>query len=210
MADLFSQQKKTLLILNRISGGFLISYISAWQSVLNRLIGPMFDFNTYIISVLAIFFLQVNYKLPSNANFSNLVASTTSNVADLSVIPRQFFEFYGSVYNISSHVISTNVGRLLPKNVSKKSDDFSVVEKLYVSFVDFYAVQNWVLILYFLHHFFLHFRLHAGIDAFHEDWTDCAMCVQDLVRPYVNITAEIPPQAAENFQKMCRLFSKIT
>lgn len=40
-----------------------------------------------------------------------------------------------------------------------------------------------------------------------ENWEDCPMFVQDLVRSNVNITAEVSKSTAENFQKMCKQFA---
>ena len=39
-----------------------------------------------------------------------------------------------------------------------------------------------------------------------ENWKNCSMYVQDLVRPDVNITAEISKKEADNFQQMCEIF----
>lgn len=39
-----------------------------------------------------------------------------------------------------------------------------------------------------------------------ENWRNCAMYVQDLVRPHVNATAEVPEHAANKFRQMCRLY----
>lgn len=51
------------------------------------------------------------------------------------------------------------------------------------------------------------FRLRSGIKDSPENWTNCAMYVQDLVRQDVNITADVPKQAVEYFQQMCRVFA---
>lgn len=42
------------------------------------------------------------------------------------------------------------------------------------------------------------------------NWTNCAMCVQDITLPGKNITAEISKQQAANFVNMCRIFSSYT
>lgn len=34
------------------------------------------------------------------------------------------------------------------------------------------------------------------------------MCVQDLIRPDVNVTAEITKEAAKKFQEMCQTFAE--
>lgn len=40
-----------------------------------------------------------------------------------------------------------------------------------------------------------------------ENWKNCAMMVQDLIVPGLNIAAEIPHEDAHNFQDMCQMFS---
>lgn len=52
------------------------------------------------------------------------------------------------------------------------------------------------------------FRLRTGIGNSSENWKNCSMFVQDLVRPNVNVTAEISQKAAQNFQEMCQIFAK--
>lgn len=55
----------------RLIAHHLIAYIRSWQEALNEASLPKglsaFRFNTYIISVLVIFFLQVNQKFPKIA-----------------------------------------------------------------------------------------------------------------------------------------------
>lgn len=41
-----------------------------------------------------------------------------------------------------------------------------------------------------------------------ENWRNCTMYVQDLIREDVNITAEISKKQAEKFQKMCQMFAE--
>lgn len=45
------------------------------------------------------------------------------------------------------------------------------------------------------------------MNACAENWTACAMMVQDLIVPGLNIAAEIPHEDAHNFQDMCQMFS---
>lgn len=40
-----------------------------------------------------------------------------------------------------------------------------------------------------------------------ENWADCAMWVEDILSPEVNITAEISNEDADNFVKLCQMFS---
>lgn len=59
--------------------------------------------------------------------------------------------------------------------------------------------------------FVIIFRLKENIRQHQKYWDeDCAMCIQDLVRLEVNITAEISKQDAINFQYKCaELFLKL-
>lgn len=41
-----------------------------------------------------------------------------------------------------------------------------------------------------------------------KNWENCTMCVQDLIQPHVNITAEISKQEVDNFVRLCQIFSK--
>lgn len=100
-------------------GYHLIAYIRSWQNVLNELMAQKglhaFRFNTYIISVLVIFFLQVNHNSPK------LRYSPSSQIKFIDHLPKvdkydlkrvivQFFEFYGKIY-AAQDVISVNTGR---------------------------------------------------------------------------------------------------
>lgn len=46
------------------------------------------------------------------------------------------------------------------------------------------------------------------IAACSKNWEDCTMCVQDLILPHKNITAEITKQEVDNFVRMCQMFAK--
>lgn len=75
---------------------------------MNRLEISHFEFNTYIISVLVIFFLQMNHNFPTIKETSINVCSTISNFKNAL---KEFFYFYGNHYQIRNHVISTQIGR---------------------------------------------------------------------------------------------------
>lgn len=102
--------KKSLLIINiiiEIVGEFLITFVRMWQITLNRLGIAQFEFNTYIISVLVIFFLQVNHKFPT----IDRSTAICSMVSDFKPVLRQFFSFYGHQYEIWNHVINVHIGQ---------------------------------------------------------------------------------------------------
>lgn len=50
-------------------------------------------------------------------------------------------------------------------------------------------------------------RLREGIKENHSNWENCAMHVQDLKSPGINITAEISEEEANNFKQLCKMFA---
>lgn len=71
----------------------------------------LFDFNTYIISLLVMFFFQVNYNLPNIFNFQNSSHKKRFKDVNIKAIAREFFSFYGHIYNMRTQVISVQTGR---------------------------------------------------------------------------------------------------
>ncbi|XP_055323571.1 uncharacterized protein LOC129578676 isoform X2 [Sitodiplosis mosellana] len=159
---------------------FLITYIRAWQNVLNELGIAKFKFNTYIISVFALFFLQMNHKLPKVCDFFKSGPSSSSSITSFKMIPKEFFALYGNSYQMWNHVISAHIGRWQERRIQSEQKHFTEIQQ----------------------------RLRKGIEASPENWTNCIMYTQDLVRLDVNITAEISKEAAENFQSLCQTFTK--
>lgn len=101
------------------AGYHLIALIRSWQNILNELMAPKglhaFRCNTYIISVLVIFFLQVNYNLPKlsylpscEMKFIDHLPKLNKNDLKRAIV--QFFEFYGKIYAIQD-VISVHSGK---------------------------------------------------------------------------------------------------
>lgn len=115
-----------------ILGRFLISYISVWQDFLKSECSSIFEFNTYIISVLVIFFLQMNYNLPTVNKLSDYTSCI--NIPNYKEVPRQFFNFYGNKYSTKSHVISVHIGQWKQIHVESQQKHFSAAEKRF----DFY------------------------------------------------------------------------
>lgn len=73
-----------------------------------QLITNEFEFNSYIIYVLVIFFLQMNYDLPQT---TNLAAKYTKTNKELGSMIYEFFHFYAKKYQNKSHIISARFGR---------------------------------------------------------------------------------------------------
>lgn len=123
---------KIIIFFFWISGRFLISYISVWQDFLKSVCSSIFEFNTYIISVLVIFFLQMNYNLPTINKLSDYTSCI--NIPSYKEVPRQFFNFYGNIYSSKSHVISLHIGQWKQIHVESQQKHFSAAEKRF----DFY------------------------------------------------------------------------
>lgn len=102
------------------TGFHLIAYIRSWQNALNEAAAreglKAFQFNTYIISVLVIFFLQMNKIFPK---LKDLPPSKSKCIDHVEVVRNdklrqlinQFFEFYGKKYQMGVQLISINIGR---------------------------------------------------------------------------------------------------
>lgn len=120
-----------------IAGNFLITYIRIWQMMLNRLGIAHYELNTYIISVLTIFFLQVNHKFPTIGESS---AGFPSTIFDFKPVLRQFFDFYGNQYDISNQVISAHIGKWQQRENPPQKSDLTHFQALLVSFVGFNSI----------------------------------------------------------------------
>lgn len=75
-----------------------------------------FHFNSYIISVLVIFFLQNKRNFPKLIDLPRHHNKCVDHVFSvdnetLNETARQFFEFYGKEYKMESHLISINIGQ---------------------------------------------------------------------------------------------------
>lgn len=98
-----------------LSGRSLIKFIKTWQNVLRRKYPNndviKFEFNTYIISVLVIFFFQVKYHIPIVENIWTIPPTIASkHVIDIELV-REFFLFYGNEYKIYNQIISVQSGK---------------------------------------------------------------------------------------------------
>lgn len=87
----------------------LVGYIKAWQNTINEVAAlnglDTFEFSTYLISVLVLFFLQVTYNFPTIKKLSsaNEIQLTIEN--DRNIVIHKFFEFYANenIKSISMH-----------------------------------------------------------------------------------------------------------
>lgn len=120
-------------IIINISGNYLITYIRTWQMKVNQLGMAHFDLNTYIISVLIIFFLQVNHEFPT---VDGATAIHSSN-SDFKPILRHFFNFYGNQYDILKQVISTHIGQRQSREIQSQQNDLTPAQIQFVSFLAF-------------------------------------------------------------------------
>lgn len=124
-------------------GRQLIGYIKSWQIVVKTLAAQRdsktFDFNTYMIAVLVIFFLQMNYGLPAvgatlMANEEKTTETTTAKSSadktkDLNKMLADFFHFYGGRYEINNHLISTWIGRWQEQRIQDQQKHFTPEQK---------------------------------------------------------------------------------
>lgn len=75
-----------------------------------------FHFNTYMISILVIFFFQVNYNVPVVDHIWSIPPKNASDHdVDLIKLIQEFFSFYGNDYKIYNQVVSTHVGQWLER-----------------------------------------------------------------------------------------------
>lgn len=86
-------------------GYHLIAFVKSWQEVLNKVAAQKemqaFQFNTYLISVLVIFFLQLKRNFPKLANVQTSTLLSIDHVSDenieeLKSMVTEFFDFYNS------------------------------------------------------------------------------------------------------------------
>lgn len=117
------------------SGNFLITFVRIWQNTLNQTGIAHFQFNTYIVSVLVIFFLQMEFGEASFPTVDKLLTTTAqinTNIPNFKPVLRQFFHFYGNQYQIWNHVISINIGQWHEMRAEPKI--FSLAQKRYEIF----------------------------------------------------------------------------
>lgn len=69
--------------------------------------------NSYIITVLVIFYLQLNHELPTAIELPSAIAKGIKFPPKNSFgqFVKEFFDFYGKTFESKSHLISVNVGR---------------------------------------------------------------------------------------------------
>lgn len=135
-------------LLHLIVGRNLIEYVLAWQHAINGILAQnessAFQFNAYIISVLVIFFMQVNYEIPiisemaafrSNADaMKKAGASHKRDLANIDKLLADFFWFYGQRYQIWNHVISLNLGRWQERRIQDQQKHFLPNQKRFAFF----------------------------------------------------------------------------
>lgn len=122
-------------------GKDLIGYVKALLNVYNDNATqnglPVLKFNGYIISVLVIFYLQLKHNFPTINALESKLSDKTSFVANESLnceIIKGFFKFYGNTYQVSTHLISLNVGKWQEKRLQQGQKNFSPEQKRSVFF----------------------------------------------------------------------------
>lgn len=131
-------------------GYHLIVYLKSWQDALNSaaILKEMqaFQFNSYIISVLVIFYLQLNQNFPklgdvrrvSRTNSIDNAPPVDANLLKQSI--RQFFKFYGNFYDFKKQVISVHVGQWENRQFEKDQQrKYTPEQKRFVCFMTVFA-----------------------------------------------------------------------
>lgn len=116
----------------------MIEYVAAWQNAVRSTLAEngasMFKFNTYMISILVIFFMQVNFSLPTIQEMASMRpnaeaikkanASLQKDLENVDKLLVDFFWFYGNRYQIWNHVISLNIGRWQERRIQDQQKFF--------------------------------------------------------------------------------------
>lgn len=95
-----------------------------------------FPFNTYIISVLVIFFLQVKHNAPIVDDVWSLPTLEKDNFSNLRVsseFVRDFFSFYGNSPYLWTHIVSVHTGRWIERRPKLENPSPSPAEQRLVS-----------------------------------------------------------------------------
>lgn len=117
------------------TGKPLIAYVRAWQTVLNDVAAKQglvaFHFNTYIISILVLFYMQVKHELPKVNDIPSMAFKNVKILPkiDFSHIVQEFFYFYGKTFDSKTHLISVNIGKWQTKEVPSSQKHFTVDQK---------------------------------------------------------------------------------
>lgn len=138
-------------------GYHLIAYIRAWQNALNATAVQngflfAFRFNSYIISVLVIFYLQLDYNFPKLADVPSSQLKSLDHVppvdgAAFKQAVCKFFEFYGRKYE-KCKLISLTIGRW--QNVqANRQVIFTTEQKLFVWFGFLFRMFSRMIFIHF-------------------------------------------------------------
>lgn len=175
----------------------MIAYVRSWQNIVNRFAAENgttgFQFNTYIISVLVIFFFQIKYYIPKVNDLRESKLKSLDDVPNmdkqrLKRVVMEFFEFYANKYDFNTQIMSVKYGQWEEQSSYKRN----WLSKLSLFCRSNTKQQN--------------SAIRNDIALSPKNWENCTMLVQDIKAPGVNITAEISSQEAINFQNMCQIF----
>lgn len=123
------------------------------KAALHRSSTLHFEFNTYIISILVIFFLQVEYKYPTAEQIVNQKQTICSKILKFEQAIKQFFIFYGNGYQMGNHVISANIGQWKDRHSQPKQKLSAVAEQRFVSFINFYRFKFFTFSFFYIQMF---------------------------------------------------------
>lgn len=130
-------------IIKFFAGYHLIAYVRYWQNSLNKTLAQKglraFEFNTYIISVLVIFFLQLNQKFPKLSDIPPSRSKSIDHVPQFHMDKEklkqtlgQFFQFYGEKFQMKRLIISVNIGRWQERILQSEQTNFTTEQKRFI------------------------------------------------------------------------------
>lgn len=186
------------------TGFHLIAVVRSLQNVMNKTLAQD-GFNTYIIAVLVIFFLQVNYKFPK---IKDVPLSECKSIDIIPIIDEkqlkksvaEFFNFYGKKLEVGKHLISTNIGRWQERHLQAKQSVFTPEQERF----DFFFIFSKLFQVFIR---MINFSLRENIDLNPENWKNCTLYVQDIKVPGMNIAAEISEEETITFKTVCQVIS---
>lgn len=123
----------------------MIAYVRAWLNAVNEAAvakgaQPAIRFNTYIVSVLVVFYLQMHQQFPKLADVPPSQSKhiwSVSQIVDRDYLKRsirEFFDFYGKKYELKNQLISVNIGRWQDPQLEIKKTNFTPEQKRYVKY----------------------------------------------------------------------------
>lgn len=130
--------------MNTFLGYHLTAYVRYWLKAINEMLVQKglcpLGFNTYIIAVLVIFFLQLDQKFPKLSDVPSTHSKAIHHVRchvekeKLQQTIGEFFKFYGEKFQMKRQIISVNIGRWQERFLQSQQTNFTPEQKRFVKF----------------------------------------------------------------------------